>query len=298
MIPYVTLENCLRTAVGTGANPGMRWLTHWISTGTRANTVAAAENQLATSPNAADLSTAVNGYFEIPNVNFRDTETDVVAGLFGDNRPAPRDDFETVFPGMPSTAPADPNYIAGVALAFIEFPAPGMYYMGVNRDDGFRLTVATTEGGRDFVTGPNVQEVGVFNGGGGTDANNVQPNGFMPVYVPQAGVWPFRLLYWAGTGDDNVEWFQTNEQMPIGLINDSQTTEHAACVPDADRATAGGLRTRRAPTLPPSRTAERTSARFFRHIAGSNHDQRTVQRSERNLTAHRPDDGNDAVLSR
>ena len=127
-------------------------------------------------------------------------------------------------PGIPDTAPVDPNYITGVALAFVEFPTPGMYYIGVNRDDGFRLTVATTEGGRDLMAGPNVQEVGVFNGGGGTDANNVQPNGFTAVYVPQAGVWPFRLLWWGGTGDDNVEWFQTNEQLPIGLINDSITT--------------------------------------------------------------------------
>jgi hypothetical protein len=221
MIPYVTLEDCLRTAVGTGSNPGMRWLTHWIDTGTRANTVDAAENQLANSPNAADLTLAVNGYFEIPNVNFRDVEADAIAGLFGDTRPAPRNDLEYRVPGIPATAPADPNYITGVALTFVEFPAPGMYYMGVNRDDGFRLTVATTEGGRDLVTGPNVQEVGVYNGGGGTDANNVQMNGFMPIYVPQAGVWPFRLLWWGGTGDDNVEWFQTNEQMPTGLINDS-----------------------------------------------------------------------------
>jgi hypothetical protein len=72
MIPYVQLEDCLRTAVGTGTDPGMRWFTHWISTGTRANSVAAAENQLTNSPNAADLSGAVNGYFEIANVNFRD----------------------------------------------------------------------------------------------------------------------------------------------------------------------------------------------------------------------------------
>jgi hypothetical protein len=170
------------------------------------------------------LSLAVNGYFEVPNVNFRDVDTDAIAGLFGDTRPAPRNDAEVEVPGIPDTAPADPNYIAGVALTFIEFPAPGMYYMGVNRDDGFRLTIATTEGGRDLVTGPNVQEVGVFNGGGGTDANNVQPNGFMAIHVPQAGVWPFRLLYWAGTGDDNVEWFQTNEQLPIGLINDNLTS--------------------------------------------------------------------------
>lgn len=224
MIGYVSLEDCLRTEVGTGSNPGMRWLTHWISTGTRANSVEAAENQLANSPNAADLTGAVNGYFEIDNVNFQDVEEEADAGMFGETRPAPRNSPEVEFPGIPASAPADPNYVAGVALTYIEFPTAGMYYMGVNRDDGFRLTVATTEGGRSLTAGPDVQQVGVFNGGGGTDANNVQANGFMAVHVPKAGVWPFRLLYWGGTGDDNLEWFQTNEQLPIGLVNDELTT--------------------------------------------------------------------------
>lgn len=219
MIGYVTLEECLRTAVGTGQNPGMRWTTHWIRTGTRANNVAAAEDQLANRPNDADLSAATGGYFDIMNVNF--DQVGVVQGMFGGTRNPPRNDEELPVPGIPSDAPADPNYIVGEALTFIEFPTAGMYYMGVNRDDGFRLTVATTEGGRSLTNGPNVQEVGVFSGGGGTLADNVQQNGFMPIYVPQPGVWPFRLLWYEGTGGGNVEWFQANEQMAFALVNDN-----------------------------------------------------------------------------
>jgi hypothetical protein len=221
MISYVTLEECLRTAVGTGREPGMKWQTHWIRTGTRANNVAAAEDQLANLPNDADLSGATDGFFDIANVNF--DQIGAVQGLFGDSRFPPRNDAELPVPGIPADAPADPNYIVGEARTFVEFPTAGVYYMGVNRDDGFRLTVASAEGGRDLVNGPNVQELGVYNAGGGTDANNVQANGFMVVHVPQPGVWPLRLLWYEGTGGGNVEWFQTDKQKPIGLVNDNLT---------------------------------------------------------------------------
>ena len=225
MISYVTLEECLRTDVGTGTDPGMLWRTHWIRTGDRANTVPDAEDQLANRPNDA-LPGSVNGYYEIPNVNFNQITSGDPTGLFGQNRTPPfRGDAEFVVPGLPLDAPTDPNYIVGEALAYIEFPAAGMYFMGVNRDDGFLLTTASTEGGRDLVNGPNVQQIGIYSGGGGTDANNVQMNGFMPIYVPQAGVWPFRLLWYEGTGGGNVEWFQTDKQTPFALINDSLNPE-------------------------------------------------------------------------
>lgn len=216
---YVTLEECLRTAVGTGQQPGMLWRTHqWDRTGTRANTVAAAEAQLANEVNSADLSFAVNGVFEIDYVNFE--QSGVPDGLIHDNQPDPRNAFELIVPGLPGLGSVGnpQDNVVGEARAFIEFPQPGLYLMGVNSDDGFQLTVASSEGGRDVVTGPNVQVIASLNVGRGIDDNNVQD--LMPIFVPQAGVWPFRLLWYEGNGGAAVEWYQTDKRNAIGLIND------------------------------------------------------------------------------
>jgi hypothetical protein len=94
--------------------------------------------------------------------------------------------------------------------------------LGVNRDDGIQLTIATSEGGRSVVTGPNVQVLSPALTTGGIDDNNVQV--FMPINVPQAGVWPFRLLWFEGNGGAAVEWFQTDKRTGIGLINDPTVT--------------------------------------------------------------------------
>jgi hypothetical protein len=197
----------------------MLWRTHQLDqTATRANSVAAAEAQLLNPNNTTDLSLANNGVFDVDYLNFEQSQ--IAAGLIGDTSPPPRDAPELPIPGIPGigTIGNTLDNIAGEGRAFVEFPSAGVYYFGINKDDGFLLTVTTTEGGRSLVNGPNVQEVGRIEPGGGTDANNVQ--GFMAVYVPQAGVWPFRLLWFEGNGGASVEWFQTDKRSPIGLIND------------------------------------------------------------------------------
>jgi hypothetical protein len=222
---YVTLEDTLRTAVGTGRTNGMLWRTHqWDRTGTRANTIAAAEAQLTNEVNSANLASATNGFFEIDYVNFE--QGGLADGYFGEIRPSPRDAVELPVPGIPglgtsNVAGASDN-IVGEALTFLEFPAPGLYFLGVNRDDGIQLTIATSEGGRSVVTGPNVQVLSPALTTGGIDDNNVQV--FMPINVPQAGVWPFRLLWLEGNGGAAIEWFQTDKRTGIGLINDPTVT--------------------------------------------------------------------------
>jgi hypothetical protein len=220
---YVTLQECLRTATGTGTSPGMNWRTHQLDqTATRANSVAAAEAQLLNPNNAADLSLATAGVFQIDYVNFEQSGT--ADGLIHENQPAPRNAPELPIPGIPGVGTVGNNMdnIVGQATTFIEFPIAGMYYLGINRDDGFLLTVASTEGGRSLTNGPNVQEIGRVEPGGGIDDNVVQ--NFMPINVPQPGVWPFRLLWFEGNGGASIEWYQTDERNIIGLVNDPNVT--------------------------------------------------------------------------
>lgn len=245
---YVTLQECLRTALGTGTTPGMNWRTHQLDSATiRANSVAAAEAQLTNSAaNTADLSLAVNGVFPIDYINFE--QGGIAAGLVHENQPAPRDAAELPFPGIPgvgTVVPGSLDNIAGEATTYVQFPTAGMYYLGINRDDGFLLTVATTEGGRSLVSGPNVQEIGRVEPGGGIDANVIQ--NFMAINVPQPGVWPLRLLWFEGNGGAALEWFQTDERNILGLVNDPNVTttlrafrSRSAQPPAPDSAACGG----------------------------------------------------------
>ncbi len=220
---YVTLEECLRTATGTGSTPGMNWRTHQLDqTATRANSVAAAEAQLHDPNNAADLSLATAGVFAIDYINFE--QGGIADGLIHENQPAPRNAAELPIPGIPGVGTVGNNMdnIVGEATTFVEFPTAGVYYMGINRDDGFLLTVASTEGGRSLTNGPNVQEIGRVEPGGGIDDNNVQ--NFMAVNVTQPGVWPLRLLWFEGNGGASIEWYQTSKREPIGLVNDPNVT--------------------------------------------------------------------------
>jgi hypothetical protein len=72
----------------------------------------------------------------------------------------------------------------------------GIYHMGVNSDDGFRVTPATS------VTDPNNSTVlGFFNGGRGS------ADTMFDFIVQEDGLYPMRLIWEEGGGDANVEWF-------------------------------------------------------------------------------------------
>jgi hypothetical protein len=99
------------------------------------------------------------------------------------------------------------NYAIEV-LTYLEL-APGRYRMGVNSDDGFVVTTSVHP--RDFLA----TVLGRFDGGRGASDSLFQ------FEVAEAGLYPFRLLYYQGDGDGNVEWFMsdplTDEKT---LIND------------------------------------------------------------------------------
>ena len=108
------------------------------------------------------------------------------------------------------------NFAAEI-IAYLELN-PGRYFMGVNSDDGF--VVYTGAHPLDVFA----RDLGRFDGGRGSADTIFQ------FEVTEAGLYPFRLVYYQGTGDGNLEWFTldplTNEKT---LINDRDN-------PDAVRA--------------------------------------------------------------
>lgn len=94
-------------------------------------------------------------------------------------------------PGTPGTSGISDNLAAEV-LTYLELPA-GLITMGVNSDDGFRVSA-----GHDLLTGVLLGE---FNGGRGVADSTFS------FIVQEAGVYPFRLTYENGTSDASLEWF-------------------------------------------------------------------------------------------
>jgi len=96
-------------------------------------------------------------------------------------------------PGLPSTAV---NFALEV-LTYLELQ-PGLYRMGVNSDDNFRVSPATS------VADPNnAITIGTFDAAGG----RAQADTFFEFQVAEAGLYPFRLVFEQGTGGWGLEWF-------------------------------------------------------------------------------------------
>ena len=96
-------------------------------------------------------------------------------------------------PGLVQDGPSTIN-IAMEALAYINLKK-GLYRFGVNSDDGFRVTGATS------ATDPrNTNVWGVFNGGRGSSDT------WFDIYAPKDGLYPVRLIWENGQGGANVEF--------------------------------------------------------------------------------------------
>jgi hypothetical protein len=134
--------------------------------------------------------------------------------------PAPYNFEDQYFPGIGfiggTYATAGANFVNEI-ISYVQL-SPGFYRMGVNSDDGFKVTTAPG------APNPFGLVLGSFDGGRGSD------NTFFDFSVTAAGYYPFRLLYWQGGGDGNLEWFTVN--LSTGdkvLVND--TFNAAALIP-------------------------------------------------------------------
>ncbi|MCE2828104.1 MAG: hypothetical protein LW626_13680, partial [Verrucomicrobium sp.] len=206
---YATLSADLATAPGTGAEAGMSWRTHQLGAARPGGTtLAAAESQLAGALGASehDGSGEVGGVFKIDFVNFDQASGE--AGNFKASGLAELSLNDEAIPGIPGLNGGVDN-IAGEALAFLEIPAAGLYTMVVNSDDGFQVSVGTTNN-------PKAQVLGEFNGGRGSSDTRFY------FEAPKAGVYLFRLLWMEGSGGANVEWFTVNADGTRALVNGTQ----------------------------------------------------------------------------
>lgn len=221
---YVSIPADYRVA--TASNPGMVanvYQIDFVRTGDDENSIGSAEQQLARGfidpgtgqpyPNVANATTE-----NVALVNWEQ------AG--GDIDTTPEDGPDNFNSARPPASPVPNDYIPGIP-GFGFDPGPGgrngfpdnnitvevltylqlnkgAYRMGVNSDDGFKVSVA-----------PGVGDVfglvlGSYNGGRGA------ADTLFDFYVPESGYYPIRLTWWEGQGGASVEWFTvdlaTNER--------------------------------------------------------------------------------------
>jgi len=186
------------------------------------NTIPAAERQLANhylDPNTGVISVnhaipnaeAMDGLYPFPVINWNQgapVPPAAETGNFHVGSVPPNEDAP--IPGLSLT----PDYIVSEIFAFVELKAGRLYRMGVNSDDGFRVTV-----------GPNARDVfvmtlGSFNGGRGA------ADTLFDFMVEADGFYPMRLLWFEGSGGANVEWFTVNDIGEKVLLNDQSVATH------------------------------------------------------------------------
>ena len=163
----------------------------------RGNSVAAAEAQLAS---AGDFTIGD----EPAVINYGIFEGDI-SGLFWDDRGFI--DNELVDGGIT-------DYFSMEALVYLEL-TPGAYTLGVNSDDGFLVTAgaAPTETTLEF----DRHE-------GGRGDSSVAPQNLFDFIVETPGLYPFRLLWYQGTGGASVELYSYDRASEHAiLVNDRET---------------------------------------------------------------------------
>ena len=121
-------------------------------------------------------------------------------------------------------------------IGYIEFPQAGMYTMGVNSDDGFRVQTYTNP--RDAFA----VRVGEYNGGRGASDTTFK------IYIPEAGIYPFRLVWENRGGGAAVEFYiaQVVDDVAVGGTGQAKEEEEqhgadvtqiepAACQPNVEQ---------------------------------------------------------------
>lgn len=203
--PYVTFPAAYAvTGVNTSAG-GFNVRVHQSDTRNLPTTIARAEQQLAGlhGANIADLTAAnASGVFtETGVINYSQPGSDgnpEQNGFFSGvtTLPTERQIADNYIPGLPS--PVDSTYtdnIAAEITTYLNFATPGVYVLTFNSDDGFRTTLAPNNA--EVLTSVIVSQADV--GKGASDINAT-------VYVPTAGFYPVRTVWFEGGGGANLEW--------------------------------------------------------------------------------------------
>lgn len=158
--------------------------------------------------NLADLSGATGGLYTRDTVINFNAAAPADAGNFNSTNERTDDQFL----GVPGTTAATGNTSQEI-MAYLDFPTAGLYQLGVNSDDGFRVTAGRAPGD---LLGVNL---GAFDGGRGA------VDSIFAVLIDQPGLYPIRLIWENGNGElpDNgssLEFFSVKDGVKT-LINDT-----------------------------------------------------------------------------
>jgi hypothetical protein len=120
---------------------------------------------------------------------------------------------DIMVPGIdPATTGNGDNYFTAEMVAYLDLK-PGIYRFGVRADDGYKLTAGATL--HDALTAPLA-----FHTEGGPVTETVE------FYVPVAGLYPFRALWYEQSGDGFFELWSEDRASATSdktLINDPET---------------------------------------------------------------------------
>jgi len=195
---YATLHGTNAAAPGSGVNPGFSVRLVQASVAT-ANSLTRAEQQLGTNPPPNYAAFTTNALANVINYTQKDTND---LGYVEDGYFA----AEINFPGIDPTVQTDPNDLAMEILAYLELPA-GVHTFGVRSDDGFKLS-----SGAGFAD-PTALVLGQRTGG--------TFDGIFDFVVEQAGLYPFRMVWYERGGGAHVELFSVNRTTAEKtLVND------------------------------------------------------------------------------
>lgn len=145
-----------------------------------------------------------NGRFGVVNwINWE--EAGNAAGNFRENTDPPRPD--DLAPGIPGILGESDNFVVEI-LTFLELKQ-GFHQLGVNSDEGFKLTAGINP------MGALAFRLGEFSGSRSFSDTVVE------FAVAEDGFYPFRLIWWDGSGGASLEFFSID---PITgaktLVND------------------------------------------------------------------------------
>jgi len=166
-------------------------------------------------------------------------------------------DGDAVIPGQ--TVENGNDNFAMEITGYLDLPA-GIVHFGVNCDDGYKLTIAANPL-------PNVTPIMFHNGGPANETGDI--------VVPQAGLYPYRFVWYERTGGAHVEWFTVNPTTGtrtlvnttgsvasyVSITAPTLTVESADTVAGAYTAEAGAQVNNTAKTVTLTRSA---ASRFYR----------------------------------
>jgi len=195
-VTYKSLDPASRIS-GTGKDRGfkLRVVQAPIDGGALENSLDRAETQLAsgsTIPRVVDTNTVI----QVVNFNKR---VDAVAGVF---------EGDMMVPGIdPDTTGNGDNDFATETVAYLELPA-GVHRFGFITDDGYKVATAVAP------VLASTAPLAFHNGG--------PANETVDFVVTQAGLYPFRMVWYERGGAGHAEWFSVDPASGNrSLINDS-----------------------------------------------------------------------------